>query len=68
MSKKWRKKFKFFHFKVTQGNPKKCDKTPDGQEAYKTPGDNGFSVSVAGSPSLYRPGQVLYQLLVPEGC
>jgi hypothetical protein len=42
---------------VAHGNTKKCDKTPTGQETYKTPGDHGFSVSVAGSPSLYRPNQ-----------
>ena len=40
------------------GSAPKCDKTPLGQEASKTPGENGFYVTVAGSPRLYRPGQV----------
>lgn len=40
------------------GSAPKCDKTPLGQEAPKTPGENGFYVTVAGSPRLYRPGQV----------
>lgn len=39
------------------GSQPKCDKTPLGQLASKTPGDNGFAVSVAGSPNLYRPSQ-----------
>lgn len=46
------------YLQVTDGSPPRCDKTPTGQEPYKTNGDNGFSVSVAGSPTLYRPGQV----------
>ena len=36
----------------------KCDKRPLGQQSYKTYGDNGFKLSVVGSPRLYRPGQV----------
>ena len=40
------------------GSAPKCDKTPLGQDALKTPGENGFYVSVAGNPRLYRPGQV----------
>jgi len=42
---------------LSSGGPK-CDKTPLGQEAPKTPGEHGFYVTVAGSPRLYRPGQV----------
>lgn len=45
-------------FNVALGSAPKCDKTPLGQEAQKTPGENGFYVTVAGSPRLYRPGQV----------
>lgn len=40
------------------GSAPKCDKTPLGQEASKTSGENGFYVTVAGSPRLYRPGQL----------
>ena len=35
----------------------KCNKQPMGQQAHKTYGDNGFRLSVLGSPRLYRPGQ-----------
>jgi hypothetical protein len=35
----------------------KCDKTPIGQQPLRYHGDGGFSVTVAGSPHLYRPGQ-----------
>jgi len=41
-----------------RGSAPKCNKTPLGQQSYKTWGDNGFKVSVVGSPRLYRPGQV----------
>ena len=40
------------------GSAPKCNKRPLGQQSYKTWGDNGFKVSVVGSPRLYRPGQV----------
>ena len=43
---------------VGSGSAPKCDKRPLGQQSYKTYGDNGFKVSVVGSPRLYRPGQV----------
>ena len=39
-----------------RGSAPKCNKTPLGQQSYKTWGDNGFKVSVVGSPRLYRPG------------
>jgi len=39
------------------GSLPKCDKTPSGQQPYRTPGDNGFAISVAGAPTLYRPNQ-----------
>ena len=45
-------------FNVALGSAPKCDKRPLGQEASKTSGDHGFYVEVAGSPRLYRPGQV----------
>lgn len=36
----------------------KCSKIPMSQVAAQTRGDNGFYVTVAGGPHLYRPGQV----------
>jgi len=49
--------FLFLSIQATHGSAPKCDKTPLGQSPYKTAGDNGFGVAVAGSPTLYRPGQ-----------
>jgi len=43
---------------IVAGSAPKCDKTPLSQDQYRTAGDFGFSVSVAGRPTLYRPGQV----------
>lgn len=42
---------------VVSGSAPKCDKRPTGQEPYRSGGDGGFSITVAGSPTLYRPGQ-----------
>jgi hypothetical protein len=30
-------------FQVAEGNAPKCDKTPRGQDTYKTPGENPFT-------------------------
>lgn len=45
-----------------------CDKTPSPAETFveKMSGDNGFSVGVVGSPTLYRPGQT-YTLTLEVG-
>lgn len=43
---------------LSSSSAPKCDKRPLGQQSHKTYGDNGFKVSVVGSPRLYRPGQV----------
>ena len=40
------------------GGYPRCDKTPRDQHSDKTPGSNGFSVKVSGSPRKYRPDQV----------
>jgi hypothetical protein len=36
----------------------RCEKSPLDQAAGKIGGDNGFSISVSGSPRKYRPNQV----------
>lgn len=36
----------------------KCNKTPASQLVAQTRGDHGFSVTLAGAPRLYRPGQL----------
>ena len=48
------------------GSAPKCNKQPMGQQARKTYGDNGFRLSVVGSPRLYRPGQVYTVSLAGE--
>merc|ERR1711936_250662 len=40
------------------GSGPKCNKIPPTQAASQTRGDHGFAVVIAGSPRLYRPGQV----------
>jgi len=40
------------------GSGPKCNKIPPTQVASQTRGDHGFAVVIAGSPRLYRPGQV----------
>jgi hypothetical protein len=40
------------------GSGPKCNKIPPTQVASPTRGDHGFAVVIAGSPRLYRPGQV----------
>jgi len=42
---------------LSNSSAPKCDKRPLGQQTPRTAGDNGFFVTVAGSPRLYRPGQ-----------
>jgi len=39
------------------GSGPRCDKAPLSQRTAQTRGDNGFFVTVAGGPRLYRPGQ-----------
>lgn len=48
----------FLLFDGALGGYPRCDKTPKDQLSAKTPGSNGFSVSVSGSPRKYRPEQV----------
>lgn len=55
---RWKMLLLFFCLtQVVSGSGPRCDKRPTGQEPYKQGGDGGFSISVAGSPTLYRPGQ-----------
>jgi len=43
---------------LTHGSGPKCEKAPPSQVAAQTRNDNGFGVTVAGRPRLYRPDQV----------
>lgn len=42
---------------MVMGTGPRCEKAPPGQMAAQTRGDQGFFVTVAGGPKLYRPGQ-----------
>jgi len=55
--KMWIFVFLVIQAQVITGLGSKCDKTPIGQQPLRNHGDGGFSITVAGSPHLYRPGQ-----------